>query len=91
MKALYTFGIDLQNLPIEFVPLRSVKLLDSSIYPFMTILFQILGSNIVIIEALLRRSVSICLDTHGHPFTYWFIYLIGGIKLLPYVHYPVLR
>ena len=59
-------------------------------YRFMTILFQILGSNVVITEALLRRPCEVCLDTHGHPFTYWFIYLIGGIKVIPYVHYPVL-
>mmetsp|Transcript_3709 Transcript_3709/g.7945 ORF Transcript_3709/g.7945 Transcript_3709/m.7945 type:complete len:449 (+) Transcript_3709:448-1794(+) len=89
-KAKAMFGIDLEGIDIAFVRLKYVKLIDPSRYPVLTMVLQFFGSFILTHEAILKQSVSLFYDTHGHPFGYWFVRGVCGIPVVAYVHYPVL-
>lgn len=88
-KVKFTFGIDLKNYNIEIVHLGRVKYIEAQKYPVATLFFQFLGSIFLFHEALSKLSPSIIIDTHGQPFGYFLAYF-SGIKVVAYVHYPLI-
>ena len=84
-----TFGIDLSSYNIELVHLSRVPYIEPQRYPVGTLFFQFLGSILLLHEALSKSPPSILFDTHGQPFGY-FLAKLSGIKVIAYVHYPLI-
>lgn len=74
---------------LEFIPLRSSSLIESRRYPFLTMLFQHLGSIILACEAAYRIVPEVYIETIGFTFTLP-IFRFHGCKLITYVHYPTI-
>ena len=91
-KAKERFGIDLEGSAarIKFVRLRSRALLEGSRYPVLTLLGQSLGGALVAIEALLRLTPEVFLDTMGSAPTYIVARYLMGCRVGCYVHYPTI-
>lgn len=89
MKVKNSFGIQIPSGLITKVELKSIPLIEASRYPVGTLFFQFLGSIFLMHEALLRKTPSILIDTHGQPFGYY-LALLANIPILAYVHYPLI-
>jgi alpha-1,2-mannosyltransferase len=74
---------------LQFVYIRSRTLLEPRWYPFMTMLFQSLGTIIVAAECLLLSIPDIYCDTTGAAFSYPLAWLCG-CRVIAYVHYPII-
>jgi alpha-1,2-mannosyltransferase len=67
-------------------------LTDPEHYPFLTMFGQILGTQILTAECLLKYSPDYFIDTIGLPFSYWLVKaLVPSTKIGAYVHYPFIR
>lgn len=88
-NALNTFKISLQKQP-RFVFLKQRKLVEASTYPMFTLLGQSMGSLILGIEALVKETPDIFIDTMGYAFTFPIFKLLAGCRVACYVHYPTI-
>jgi alpha-1,2-mannosyltransferase len=75
-----------QNLDIEIIRLKKANLTRPQ--NFMTMILQILGQIVFAFEILTKVHSDVIIDTTGMPFTYWVFSLIGGTRVIAYVHYP---
>lgn len=89
LKAKQTFQIE-TNFNIHFVQLKTCRLLSPKMYPFMTILFQNIGTMLVGLEAVFRCPPDIMLDTMGCSFIFPIFKLFSSSKVCAYVHYPTI-
>lgn len=81
-----TFGVKLSR-PIRIISLWTRFLMDSRIYPRLTLLLQSFGMFIMGFEALLRFRPDVMIDTIGTAFSYP-IFTLAGVPIVSYVHYP---
>jgi len=88
-KAFNTFGIKVER-KVHFVYLRSRFFVEAKNYPVLTLLGQSLGSVALGLEALLRCSPDIYIDTMGYAFTLPLFKYMCGCRTGCYVHYPTI-
>ena len=88
----HRFGIDLTKhaASLRLIKIYSVPLLEARWYPIATMLFQSLGSVFVGLECLYRYQPNVFCDTMGAAFTYPLAKMIDGVKVIAYVHYPII-
>lgn len=86
-KVKRQFGIPLDD-NIEFVSLYRRRWVEPGCWPHLTILGQSLGSLILGMEALLRFSPNVFVDTTGYAFVVPLFRWLGGCRTISYVHYP---
>eukprot|EP00277_Geminigera_cryophila_P004139 CAMPEP_0179416576 /NCGR_PEP_ID=MMETSP0799-20121207/6874_1 /TAXON_ID=46947 /ORGANISM="Geminigera cryophila, Strain CCMP2564" /LENGTH=468 /DNA_ID=CAMNT_0021189461 /DNA_START=76 /DNA_END=1478 /DNA_ORIENTATION=- len=93
-KANERFSIDLtgaSDMPrIRFVRLKFRALLEASRYPMFTLLGQSLGGALLALEALLRATPEVFVDTMGSAPTYLVARYLMGCRVGCYVHYPTI-
>ncbi|CAM9145952.1 unnamed protein product [Phaeothamnion confervicola] len=77
------------GVPLEFVRVRSWRLLRASNYPVFTMLGEALGSVILSAEALWRATPDVYFDSTGLPFTY-LLAPLARCRVGAYVHYPMI-
>ncbi|CAM9941410.1 unnamed protein product, partial [Discosporangium mesarthrocarpum] len=75
--------------PISFVYLRGRWLLDPAKYPVLTLIGQSVGSFILALEALVRATPDIFMDTTGCAFSFPAAWAFG-CRVGAYVHYPTI-
>ena len=86
-----TFGVHVPPHAIRFHSVASsVWMLDPQSFPRFTLLLQSLGSMLVAWRALRCFRPHIFCDTTGHAFTFPVAKLLGGCRVLCYVHYPTI-
>lgn len=85
-KTKRVFGIDIEG-DLELVYLKGGFLIKPA--PVLTLLFSFVGSSLLTLEGLLQSPCAVLVDTHGHPGGYMLAKLCG-VKVLSYVHYPVI-
>ncbi|CAM0136227.1 asparagine-linked glycosylation protein [Umbelopsis sp. WA50703] len=88
VKANFDISIDANS--VVFVFLRKRYLVEDDRYPRLTLLGQSLGSLFLGYEALEHVVPDVFFDTMGYAFTYPLVYLLTGIKVAAYVHYPTI-
>lgn len=71
---------------IELIRLNSANLIRPK--NMFTMLLQIIGQIIFAFEIITKVHSDTLIDTTGLPFTYIVLKLVGGVKLISYVHYP---
>jgi len=86
---LSRFGVDVPE-SVEFVRLRSRRVVEPSSYPVATLLGQAVGSLLLLLEALARAPPSVLLDTTGYGYCYAAAKALGVRRVGCYVHYPIL-
>ena len=84
-----TFKISLKKQP-RFVFLKQRRFVEASMYPMFTLLGQSCGSLILGLEALIRETPDIFIDTMGYPFTFPLFKLLADCRIACYVHYPTI-
>ncbi|KKK27108.1 hypothetical protein ARAM_000006 [Aspergillus rambellii] len=85
------FNIQLHAPTVELLYLTSRKYVQSSMYPYMTLLGQSLGSLIVGYDAFTLLVPDIFIDTMGYAFAIAFCKLLfPGVPTAAYVHYPTI-
>ena len=91
-KAKERFSIDLteHRARIKFVRIRCRALLQASCYPVATLLGQSIGGALLAVEALLRLTPDVFLDTMGSAPTYLVARYLAGCRVCCYVHYPTI-
>ena len=91
-KAKQRFSIDLECSAgrIDFVRLRFRALLEASCYPAFTLLGQSMGGALLALEALLRVTPYVWVDTMGSAPTYLVARYLTGCRVACYVHYPTI-
>lgn len=91
-KAKERFSIDLTAAAerIRFVRLTLRFLLEAPRYPVFTLLGQSVGGAVVGLEALLRLTPAVFIDTMGCAPTYLAARYLMGCRVGCYVHYPTI-
>ncbi|KAL4781889.1 hypothetical protein BJX76DRAFT_334170 [Aspergillus varians] len=85
------FNIKLHAPTVELLYLTTRKYVQSSMYPYMTLLGQSLGSLIVGYDAFTLLVPDIFVDTMGYAFTVAFCKLLfPSVPTGAYVHYPTI-
>ncbi|KAL3472766.1 hypothetical protein BJX99DRAFT_249402 [Aspergillus californicus] len=85
------FNIQLHAPTIELLYLTTRKYVQSSMYPYMTLLGQSLGSLVVGFDALTLLVPDIFVDTMGYAFAVAFCKLLfPSVPTGAYVHYPTI-
>ncbi|KAL2795889.1 hypothetical protein BJX66DRAFT_324422 [Aspergillus keveii] len=85
------FNINLHAPTIELLYLSTRKYVQSTMYPYMTLLGQSLGSLIVAYDALTLVAPDIFIDTMGYAFAIAFCKLLFPyVPTGAYVHYPTI-
>ncbi|KAI9375405.1 alpha-1,2-mannosyltransferase alg11 [Aspergillus egyptiacus] len=85
------FNIHLHSSTVELLYLTSRKYVQSSMYPYMTLLGQSLGSLIVGYDAFTLLVPDIFIDTMGYAFAVAFCKLLfPSVPTGAYVHYPTI-
>jgi len=74
---------------LEFVPLNCSSLIEAKRYPFLTLLFQNLGSILLACEAAYRITPEIYMETIGFTFTLP-VFKLLRCTVITYVHYPTI-
>ncbi len=82
------FGLYLVG-EVQFVYLRLRCLVEAHRWPRFTLLGQSFGSMLLGLEALLKFSPNVYVDSMGYAFTLPLFRWLGGCKTASYVHYPV--
>lgn len=85
----FQIPLDSAELPVSFVYLNGRSLLDPSRYPVLTMLGQSVGSVMLAIEALVRATPDVFMDTTGCAFSFPVAWL-AGCAIGAYVHYPTI-
>jgi len=75
---------------VQFVHIRSRTLLEPKWYPRFTLFGQFLGGIIVSLECLIRLNPTVLIESTGIPGALPVFKLIGGSKVLVYMHYPTI-
>lgn len=86
-KVRERFEIDLYD-DVEFVVLRNKKWVEPGCWPRFTILGQSIGSLVLGLEAVLKFSPNVFVDTTGYAFVVPLFQWLGRSKTISYVHYP---
>lgn len=86
-KVQEQFGIALCG-EVEFVYLHRRQWVEPRCWPRLTILGQSFGSVVLGLEALLKFSPHVFVDTTGYAFVIPLFKWLGGCKTISYVHYP---
>uniref|UniRef100_A0A1I7VCI3 GDP-Man:Man(3)GlcNAc(2)-PP-Dol alpha-1,2-mannosyltransferase n=1 Tax=Loa loa TaxID=7209 RepID=A0A1I7VCI3_LOALO len=89
-KAKDCFDIEVIDTNLQFIYLRTRPWLESSNYPYFTLLLQNLAAFLVGVEALIRYNPHVFIDTMGYPFTLPLFRWLAGSNVACYVHYPVI-
>ncbi|KAK6100652.1 Glycosyl transferases group 1 family protein [Brugia pahangi] len=89
-KAKDCFDIEVIDNNLQFIYLRTRPWLESSNYPYLTLLLQNLAGLLVGVEALFRYNPHVFIDTMGYPFTLPLFRWLAGCNVACYVHYPVI-
>ena len=84
------FGLSIPADNVRLVRLSLRSWTEAAKYPVFTLLGQFCGSAVLVQEALFRARAHVWIDTHGHAFGYWFVRVVCGIPVIPYVHYPAM-
>lgn len=86
------FGLDLARFgdALQFVFLRARVLVEDSSYPMLTLLGQSVGSMALGLEAAVRLSPDVYVDTMGYAFTFPIFRWLVGSRVACYVHYPTI-
>ncbi|VDD91664.1 unnamed protein product [Enterobius vermicularis] len=84
------FNLDVSSKSLECIRLRTRPLLEASMYPYCTLLLQMLAGFIVGMEALLKCNPEVFIDTMGYPMTLPVFRWIAGARVGCYVHYPTI-
>ncbi|KAL3463193.1 hypothetical protein BJX64DRAFT_257799 [Aspergillus heterothallicus] len=85
------FNIQLHAPTVELLYLSTRKYVHSTMYPYMTLLGQSLGSLIVAYDALTLVAPDIFIDTMGYAFAIAFCKLLfPSVPTGAYVHYPTI-
>jgi alpha-1,2-mannosyltransferase len=86
------FGLPLSLDAFTIQRLRLAYLLDPKYHPLCTLFSQNIASIILVSELLLKSKEwpHVIIDTHGLPFCYPIFWLVG-IKVITYLHYPIIR
>ncbi|KAL2808718.1 hypothetical protein BJX63DRAFT_20744 [Aspergillus granulosus] len=85
------FNIQLHAPTVELLYLSTRKYVQSSMYPYMTLLGQSLGSLIVAYDAFTLVAPDIFIDTMGYAFAIAFCKLLfPSVPTGAYVHYPTI-
>lgn len=87
-KVQEQFGITLCGADVEFVYLYQRRWVEPGCWPRLTILGQSFGSLVLGLEALLKFSPHVFVDTTGYAFVIPLFRWFGGCKTISYVHYP---
>lgn len=74
---------------LEFVPLTCSSLIEAKRYPYLTLLFQTIGSMILACEAAYRFLPEVYMETIGFTFTLP-IFKLHQCTVITYVHYPTI-
>jgi alpha-1,2-mannosyltransferase len=93
-KANNRFSIDLRRClasgEVKFVFLSNRIFIEASSWPRFTMIGQSLGSILLGLEALLKYSPHIYVDSMGYAFTFPIFRFLGGCTVACYVHYPTI-
>jgi hypothetical protein len=76
--------------PVDFVFLRGRRWVEDKQYPVLTLLGQSLGSMVLGLEAFFRLVPDVFFDSMGYAFTFPIFKLLGGSRVVCYVHYPTI-
>jgi len=88
-KAKERFDIDIKR-HVHFVYLNRRRWVEAERYPILTLLGQSFGSVILGLEAVIKFTPDIYIDTMGYAFTLPLFKYLGGCKIGSYVHYPTI-
>ena len=88
-KVENSFGIRIKSNVVQKVTLATRGFIEAARYPVATLMFQFLGSILLMAESLVKKTPGIMIDTHGQSFGY-FLCKLSGIPVIAYVHYPVI-
>lgn len=76
---------------IRFIPICTMKYIESYWYPIGTMICQSLASMLIAIECMIYCVPDYYIDTVGAPFTYPIVYILSfPCHITAYVHYPVI-
>ncbi|KDQ26009.1 glycosyltransferase family 4 protein [Pleurotus ostreatus PC15] len=89
-KAKSRFAITLDPSSLHFVFLKSRVLVESTTWPYFTLLGQSLGSMYVALEAMASLLPDLYIDTMGYAFTFFVVSWLCGVPAGAYVHYPTI-
>lgn len=89
------FDLELDETRLRWVFLQGRKWVDSKTWPRFTLLGQALGSAVLCYEAInctesLDVAPDVWIDTMGYPFSYPLVWLMLGVPIIAYVHFPVI-
>lgn len=87
-RALEVFGVKIER-PVHVVRMKLRFLVQAETYPRFTMIGQALGSMLLGLEAILKLTPAVFIDTSGYAFTYPLAKLVGS-KVVAYVHYPTI-
>ncbi|XP_060534165.1 GDP-Man:Man(3)GlcNAc(2)-PP-Dol alpha-1,2-mannosyltransferase [Cylas formicarius] len=90
-KVKNTLNVDINPKNVKFVYLRQRRWVESSVYPFFTLLGQIVGSIYLGFEAINQFVPDVFIETTGFTFTIPLFKYFGGCKTGCYVHYPLIN
>lgn len=90
-KVKETFKIDLRCMAsrLELIPLRCSSLIEARRYPFLTLLMQSVGSILLAIEAVIRLTPEVYIESMGFTFTLP-VFRLHKCKVITYVHFPII-
>uniref|UniRef100_A0A7S3U9P3 GDP-Man:Man(3)GlcNAc(2)-PP-Dol alpha-1,2-mannosyltransferase n=1 Tax=Picocystis salinarum TaxID=88271 RepID=A0A7S3U9P3_9CHLO len=87
-RALEVFGVEIQR-PVHLVRMKLRFLVQAETYPRLTMIGQAVGSILLGLEAILKLTPAVFIDTSGYAFAYP-IAKLAGSKVVAYVHYPTI-
>lgn len=89
-KTLDRFGLEVSGQNLEFVRLKSRRLIAAETWPRFTLAGQSIGSVLLAFEALWRVAPHVFVDTTGFAFTYPLARRVFGCSVHCYTHYPTI-
>mmetsp|Transcript_10375 Transcript_10375/g.39248 ORF Transcript_10375/g.39248 Transcript_10375/m.39248 type:complete len:485 (-) Transcript_10375:305-1759(-) len=84
------FGVEIRPDLLNVVDVQLRHLVDPDRYPFLTMVFQALGSMILALEACLRFPPDVFVDSTGFAFSFPVAALLFRAVVACYVHYPTI-
>lgn len=88
-KANSRFNLILPR-PVEFIFLKRRAWVEADRWPRFTLLGQSIGSLILGMEAIVKFSPEIYIDSMGYAFTIPLFKYLGDCECLCYIHYPTI-
>ncbi|CAF1341078.1 unnamed protein product [Adineta steineri] len=90
VKQRFDMNMQIYKPSIRFIYLRSRFFVEAKYYKMFTLLGQSIGSMILGLEALIRFTPDIYIDSMGYAFTYPIFRYLASVPVLAYVHYPTI-